>query len=107
MRTQSAGTGFVAGAFFSVLAALAAGEVLAAGEAEAGVVLAAGFCEQPPAKSAIAPNRNRNFFIDPPGVSVFVWGISEKANLSEEDRLIAGSLRNSIVKRGKCKAWMM
>jgi hypothetical protein len=67
MRTQSAGTGFVVGAFFSVLAVLAAGEVFAAGEEDAGAVLAAGFCEQPPATSAIAANRNKNFFIDPPG----------------------------------------
>jgi len=70
MRTQSAGTGFVDGAFFSVFAAPAAGEVLAAGEDEAGAVFAAGFCEQPAATSAIAPNRNRNFFIDPPGFFV-------------------------------------
>jgi len=86
MRTQSAGTGFVAGAFFSVLGAPAAGEVFVVGEEEAGAVLAAGFCEQPPATSAIALNRNRNFFIDPPE-GLFVLEILKMKQTFQEEMI--------------------
>jgi len=60
---QSAGTGFVAGAFFSfALAVFAAGEPALAGD-DAGVVLAAGFWLQPLASTAIAVNVNKILFM--------------------------------------------
>jgi hypothetical protein len=75
MRTQSAGTGLVDGAFFSAFGAELAVvvDVDAAGLGVAAVdgVLAAGFCEQPPATSADAHNTNTNFFIDPPNKYCF------------------------------------
>jgi hypothetical protein len=86
MRTQSAGTGFVAGAFFSFLAALAAGEAFAAGDEDAVGEVVAGFCEHAPATSAIAANRNRNFFIDPPGGFVHFGNPESEADSSLEEK---------------------
>jgi len=78
MRIQSAGTGLVAGAFFSVLGEAAAVEFEfeAAGLAgdELAGVLAAGFEPQPAATSTNAHTRNNNFFIDPPN-KIFVLEI--------------------------------
>ena len=59
--------------------------IFAAGEEE-GAVLAAGFCEQPPATSAIALNRNRNFFIDPPE-GLFVLEILKMKQTFQEEMI--------------------
>jgi hypothetical protein len=68
MRIQSAGTGLVDGAFFSVLGDAEAVEVDAAGLAgdEVAGVLAAGFEPQPAATNVSAHTKNTNFFINPP-----------------------------------------
>jgi len=70
--TQSEGTGFVAGGFFSFAlgeVAAVAGAAFGAGVEEA--VLAAGFWAQPGVRSAAALKSSKILFIDPPEVIVF------------------------------------
>jgi hypothetical protein len=71
--TQSEGTGFVAGGFFSfAFGAAAFGDAPAAVEEELLAVLAAGFCAQPAATKARTLTSNRIFLIDPPERNIYL-----------------------------------
>src|SRR5436189_1741618 len=89
MRIQSAGTGFVDGAFFSALGEAEAAEVDAAGLAgdEGAGVLAAGLEPQPAAASANAHTKNAIFFINPPNKC-----LSWKSDLTIKLAALAGVL---------------